>query len=1060
MTTLSFPPFTLDLTDATLMRGHKKLAVLPKDFAVLHYLASHAGHLVTKDALLQTVWNETHVSAGVLKTSIERLRRTLGDRATTPRFIETVQRRGYRFIGKVVSSQHSVVSSCSPPSQSSALSPQHSVFVGRDREMAELLACLGDTCNGQGRLVLLVGEPGIGKTRTANELALQARARAIPVLHGRCEEGDGTPPLWPWTQVVRNYLSQTATPQLRKDLGAGTADMARAFPEIQEHLPDLQLAPETVSAQARFRFFDSFSLFLKRVTQQQPLVIILDDLHWADAFTLLLLQFVAKELPDMRLLMLITYRDVEGGQNEQLSPTLGALARVQESRSLALSRFSQDEVSRFIALVTAQTPPLALVSAVYQRTEGNPFFVTEVVHAFATRSQNGSTPSVSAATATLPHRVRDAVALRLQAVSHQCREMLTFASALGLEFRRTTLEALCVEGHLTFTPEQLAQLLREAEAAHFIVTDVEHLGRYRFAHALVQETLYGAMDSPQRTHLHHCIGKVLEQTVHADTQLHLAELARHFSQGVPTGDINKALTYTSKAAEQAAARFGYEEAAEYYRRALQLLDLQPNERQRGEWLIALGEAQRRVGATEAARTTFRQASELARALAAPELLARAALGFAVGFAGINVSGGVEDPLVVSLLEEALRGLATHDSPLRARVLGRLAMELYWSESQEHRNALSQQAVQMARRLNDPVTLAYTLNARQVALWGPDNLAERLAGAHEMIRLAKQVGDQELALRGQIWLMTALLEQGDLKQADREFVSYVKRAQELRQPAYLWFIATWRGMRCWLRGEFAEADRWAREAFLIGERAQDPDAVQCYVVQISSFRGAVKSMQDLELPTRGYAEQMATVPAWRAGLALLYAGLQQEALARQEFEPLAAHGFTDLPRNADWMVTMTNLLQVSALLRDLPRATQIYNLLLPFADHCLVIGASLVCHGSIAWYLALLATTLERWDEAESLFKAALQQNIRLGTPPMILQTKHRYAEMLLRRQRPGDQQKALVLLDEAIAMAQAINMEITLQAMLSLREQTPQTQKAVSSAAAKLALVQRGPGRA
>jgi len=1052
---LEFPPFRLDMDDAALWRGARRVPLPARELAVLHYLATHPGRLVTAEELLTQVWSNVKVSSGVLKVRIARIRRALGDSGQSPRFIENVHGKGYRFLPTVTTTPPVP----SPQSQVPSSDPQHSVaFVGRERELAELRTHLEDAINGHGRITLLTGEPGIGKTRTAEELAAYARSRTIPVLLGHCEEGEGAPPLWPWTQVMRAYASSASPQQLQMDLDKGAADIVQAFPKLQEYgLQVPLLPPRTDPMQARFRFFDSFSLFLKNASKRQPLVIILDDIHWADASSLLLLQFVAKELRDMRLLLLVAYRDVEGGLNPQLSSTLGEFARVHGSQGIALPPLTRDEVSRFLTIVTAQPPSPSLVSTVYQRTEGNPFFVTEVVRILAQEQQDLDSLSPTAAAATLPQRVRDSLALRLQTLSEQCRQVLRYASVLGPEFNRTILEAVGTKSQPVLTKKQVARLLSEAESARFVVADPQHVGRYRFSHALVRETLYSSLSSQQRAQLHRLIGEALERTAGNGAQLRFAELALHFSQAALEGGIEKALAYTVKAAEHATELLGYEEAAGHYEKALHLLELRPDDRRRCELLLALGEAQRRAGATEAARKSFRHASELARGLAAPELLARAALGFATGFAGVTVSGGTEDPFVVSLLEDALRGLGEDDSPLRARVLGRLAMELYWSVSQEQRGALSQQAVEMARRLHDPATLAYTLNARQVALWGPDNLEERLAGAEEMISLAKQVGDQELALRGQIRLITGRLEHGDLKWADREFVIYVKRAEELRQPAYLWFVAIWRGMRCWLRGEFAESERWAREAFRIGERAQDPDAAQCYLVQISGFRGAVKSLHDIELPTREFAEQMATVPAWRAGLALLYTGLQQDALARQEFEQLAAHNFMDIPRNADWMITMTNLAQVSAYLRDTARAARIYELLLPYADRCLLVGVALICMGSMAWYLGILATALGRWEEAEAHFATALRRNTQLGAKP-ILQTKQRHAMMLLARNHLGDQPRALTLLEEALAMAQAINMELTAQHISNLREQTRRTlsaRPATTQGATKLKLVQR-----
>lgn len=231
-----------------------------------------------------------------------------------------------------------------------------SVFVGREREMAELQRSLDDAVSGRGRLVLLVGEPGIGKTRTANELADYARLRNARVLIGRCYEGEGAPPYWPWVQILRSYMRDCDAATLQLLMGVGASDIAQVMEEVRLRLPDLPVAPTIAPEQARFRFFDSFTSFLKEAARAQPLVLVLDDLHAADAPSLLLLQFLARELQDARMVIVGTCRDVDLGPQHVLTQTLGELARAPWSHSLMLQRLTRQDVAQFIALVTEQTP--------------------------------------------------------------------------------------------------------------------------------------------------------------------------------------------------------------------------------------------------------------------------------------------------------------------------------------------------------------------------------------------------------------------------------------------------------------------------------------------------------------------------------------------------------------------------------------------------------------------------------------------------------------------------------------------------------------------------------
>jgi hypothetical protein len=395
---------------------------------------------------------------------------------------------------------------------------------------------------------------------------------------------------------------------------------------------------------------------------------------------------------------------------------------------------------------------------------------------------------------------------------------------------------------------------------------------------------------------------------------------------------------------------------------------------------------------------------------------------------------VADTVVLDLLEEALRALGEEDCALRAMVLGRLAAELYYSDEPTRRAALSAQAVEMARRTGDRAALAYTLNARAIAVWTPDTLAERLAVAGEIMRLAEEVGDRDLALRGHMRRLGALLELGDLRTADRELAVYAQRARTLRQPSYLWFLSAWKAMRAWMSGDFDRAETLAREAFEIGERAQDPDAAQCFTIQIFGIRSGGKGLKDVELPTRGFAAEYAAVPAWRAAMALLYADLGNEAAARQEFEQLATNDFADLTRDADWMVAMASLAQLCAFLRDGPRAALLYERLRPYAERCVVVGHGLACLGSVERFLALLAAAQQRWEEAEVHFTAAIARNRQLGAQPLVVLTQREHAFMLLARDQRGDRTRAMRIFDETLVLARQLGMQDVIQRLQALKD--------------------------
>lgn len=938
----------------------------------------------------------------------------------------------------IVSSEHRYTSG--EPTQRHRFT--EAAFVGREAEMAVLLAGLEAASAGHGRLILLTGEAGIGKTRTALEFAALARSRGIRVLIGRSMEEAGAPPFWPWVQIVRTYLAIGEVDRIQTEMGREAAGIAPVIPDVHAYFPGLPTPPALAAEHARFHFFDSVTTFLKHAAAVSPLVLILDDLHRADEPSLVLLQFLAPELATACLLVIGTYRDGELSSDHPLRHTLGKVVSQPGSDSLPLHGLSATAVAQCIESTLGGPPTAAVAAAVYQRTEGNPFFLTEVMRLLGTEAAHAALHSAQAALALpVPQRVHDVIMQRLQTLSADCQHLLTMAAVIGREFRLPVLEAVKAAGCPGLHCPVL-DLLDEALTAR-LITDVPHsLGLYSFSHALIRQTLYEGLPVSARVRLHRHVGNALEHLCSPYLEPYLAELAAHFCVAAQDGETaDKAITYAVQAGDHATALLAYEEAANHYTQALQLLEFHtPNGALQCDVLLALGEVQRKAGTMTAARDTLQRAASLARTLNMPERFAHAALGFATGYAGISMQDGMADPLVIGLLQEALTVLPPADSALRARVLGRLAAELYWSATREQRVTISQQAVDMARRLGDPVTLAYTLHATLVALRDPEHPEDRLATATEIIQLAEAIGDAELVLRGYIGRVVALLELGDITAVEHDMAAYARYAEALRQPFYLWVLTMWKSMRAELHGDFADAERLAHQALAMGQRVQDAEARQYFLVQTGPIRSGRKSQHDVELPIRDLVAQYASISRWRPALALLYSTMQREADARREFEYLAVNDFDTVPRQINWLNAIANLAQVCVWLQDTARAARLYQILLPFAEQCVVVGPGVACLGSVARFLGQLATTLSRWEEAEAHFTMALQRNAHLGARPALAQTQRHYAAMLLLRQEPGDREQAITLLHQALTVGQELAMDDHVQQTRALLE-TAQPQR-------------------
>ncbi len=441
------------------------------------------------------------------------------------------------------------------------------IFVGREREMAELNAALEDALGGRGRVVMLVGEPGIGKTRTAEELAGTARRRGAEVLWGRCHEQQGAPPFWPWAQVIAAQVEASSPDSLRAELGKAASVVAELAPAVAEKLPGLTPAPAAADPEsARFRLFDAVTQYLCRVARSRPLLIVLDDLHWADASSLKLLEFAAQEVSAARLVILGTYRDVEVSRNHPLFASLGELARQRLYARVLLRGVSAADTGRLIEAVGRVTPRQDVTARVHAETEGNPLFVGEMARLLLQEGVLVDRPAGHAQPwdFRLPEGVKEVIGRRLNKLSGQANEALAAASVIGREFGLATLAAVG-EG---LTGDALAGVLEEAVRARLVDEDPRLPGRYRFSHALVRQTLYEELSTTRRVRLHARIAEALERSYGDASGDHAAELAHHYGEAEavlgPTGLVKHSLA----AGQRALAAYAYEEAETHFDTAL------------------------------------------------------------------------------------------------------------------------------------------------------------------------------------------------------------------------------------------------------------------------------------------------------------------------------------------------------------------------------------------------------------------------------------------------------------------------------------------------------------
>jgi AAA ATPase domain len=912
-------------------------------------------------------------------------------------------------------------------------------FVGRERELDELQGALNEARSGRGRFVLLAGESGIGKTALACVLAERAAEDGVRVVWGRCWEGGGAPPFWPWGRIVDDLCHERDGRWTERELGPEARRLGLIAPELGERLDSHEGAATGEPDQARFALLSSLATFLRAASANGPLLLLVDDVDVAGTDALLALEFVSRELRDAPVLGVATYKEHAIRTRPEAEAIVSGLASA--CRRIVLTGVSESDLALMIEQITGVRPDQDLVQTVNALSAGNPFFAAEIVRTLASEGELEGDLGVSAIQLPLPSGVRDAVARRIASLPDVAREVLSAAAVIGRQFRVATVQrAGAVER------EELLEAIDQALAAGLIEPRPPAATEFRFSHGLIRETIYADLGTAERGRLHRAVGEAMEQIYAGELDGRLSELAHHFFEAAVGGDPAKAVDYALRAGRRASRVLAWEEAARLFGQGLAALELEgPDPARRAELLVELGRAEVHAGAPSA-RETLRTAAGAAAAAAHPDLLARAALDFGA----FALSPGIVDDELVALLDQALAALDPSDSPARVRLLARLGVALYWSPEEERRLQVADEAVAMARRLDDRAALAYALANRQGATSSPDRTEDSVRTAVELFRLSESAGDLELELPARVRQIAYLLELDDLAGADVALETLARLASESGDPRAKAYLPLERSRRLAMEGSFEDAERLNAEAASLGAELRDSTIPLQAGAQLIGMRWMQGRIREMLPQLKRFADGYPAMPAFRAALAVAYCEADCRTDAQRELRVLASRDFEGIPRDSLWLLATAFISETCAYLADAVHAELLYPLLAPF-DGRNVVSPNAIFAGPVSRYLGLLCAAQEDWETAEGHLDGAWEQANLDGSRPLMARTRLDHARVLLARGEEADRARAIVLLDEAEALAGEIELPVLVEWVAAARpKEAPAAPEPVDSASAAM----------
>lgn len=915
-------------------------------------------------------------------------------------------------------------------------------FVGRELEVELLLDRFDAAKQGHGSIVLVAGDAGIGKTWTVGEftrLATEHGGRAyLGSCWESCWEGEGGEPYSPWLEVLRAYCASVDVRSIVGRLGEAAQHLARLIPEISAHLSPQSLRSAEAKEATEYHLYEAVSVLLSQAARREPLLIVLEDLHWADSASLNLLQYLIRSTRASRLLILGTYRDSGLLPRHPLRHIASELRRTRVGETLVLEGLSAEETLRLVAATSGGelgVSGVELAQRLYEETEGNPFFIREVLrHLVEThRIRRDGTRWVVTATRDelpIPDEVQDIIRRRLDLLGNHCREVLRLAAVLGRSFNIRTLEQTS-----ELDRNALLALLEEAEASRVIIPTPGTADSFHFAHALIRSTLYASLPKVTRLSLHHDVARALETFYESETDLHLAELAHHFCRAASTAIeddewIEKACDYATRAGDRAMDVYAYDDASRLYRMAISTAELKvPKDDERiCELSLSLGIALWRLGNRSESEESLVRAADLALEHNLLVPLSRAVAHLTSAWEECTKFNAHFERLSAAV--EAWQRDGT-EHPLRVRVMGRFALAMYW-RNDPRASSMITDAMAMATRINDDARAAraYGLNAMHFVTWGPDSVSARLAAARELLEIGEHTRDLMRILQARRYLLLDEIELGEVEELELEtsLSLFVQQCKDLGHKVLIWLSLSFETFWAMMRGELGSSEAYAKQAYSSGQAVLNDAAPQWLTVQLFLLRVEQDRLPELldqfsiDHLRRLTEVDNPTSKVWRVIMANISLKTGEVIESREGYEYFAVDHFSLVPRDAHWLFAMAMLTEVNVALHDTRRAEILYELLIPYENQNILFGTAAACLGSVSRYLGMLAVELSKWDEAERHFSNSMARNTAIGARLWVAHTEYELASMLMLRDRPGDRDDAKRILDSAVAHARQLGL--------------------------------------